>query len=123
MKLNDKIDEMFLLRERKRGLEGQVKEVNAEIAQCQEDLMRRLDEVGTATARGSMASIVITENVVPNIDDWGAVSEWVVENDAVYLLHRRVSAGPWKELMDAGQNVPGITPYTKRAISLTKLRD
>ena len=123
MKLSDKIDEMFMLRERKRGLEKDVKEVNAEIAECNNWLMERLDEVGTASARGSLASVVISESLVPRIEDWGLVSDWIMDNDAIYLCHRRISSGPWKELLDSGQNVPGITPFTKRAISLTKRGD
>ncbi len=123
MKLNDKIDEMYSLRDRKRGLEAQIKAINAEIKGCNDWLIERLSEVGTTTARGNLATATVTESIVPNIEDWGAVSDWIMQNDGVYLVHRRVSAGPWKELMDAGITVPGIAPYTKTTISLTKLRD
>jgi len=123
MKLDETIDHMFMLREAKRGLEAQIKELNAEIAECNDALIQRYAEVGTITARGTLASATVTETVVPKIEDWGAVEQYVLDNDAVYLLHRRVSAGPWKELLDAGDNVPGIVPFTKKAISLTKLRD
>ena len=122
-KLDEKIDHMYALRDRKRGLEAQIKEISAEIAECNDWLLDKLKEVGTTTARGNLASATITESVVPNIEDWGAVSDWIIENDAVYLVHRRISAGPWKELMDAGTIVPGIAPYTKRAISLRKRGD
>lgn len=123
MKLDETIDHMFMLREAKRGLEAQIKELNAEIAECNEALIQRYAEVGTITARGTLASATITETVVPKIEDWGAVEQYVLDNDAVYLLHRRISAGPWKEILDMGETVPGITPFTKRSISLTKLRD
>jgi hypothetical protein len=121
MKINDKIDEMYMLRERKRGLEAQLKDCIAEIAECQTWLITRYKEVGTSTAKGALASATITETLVPQIEDWGQVQEWVMENDAIYLLHRRISSGPWKELMDAGTEVPGIEPYTKVAISLRKI--
>jgi len=123
MKLDEEIDKMFMLREQKKGLEAQVKEVGAEIAQCEQNLLTRLDEVGSTTARGTLASVVKTESLVPRIEDWGEVSDWIMANDAIYLCHRRISSGPWKELLDAGTPVPGITPFTKTAISLTKLRD
>ena len=122
-RLDDKIDKMFMLREQKRGLENQIKEVNAEIADISDWLLDRCDDVGTTTAKGSLASIVVTESVVPRVEDWDAVADYVIDNDAIYLLHRRVSSGPWRELLDTGETVPGITPFTKRAISLTKLRD
>ena len=122
-KIDQMIDDMFLLREQKRGLEAQVKEVGAKITDLQQQLLVRFNEVGTDYARGSMASASVTESIVPQIDDWGQVAEWVMDNDALYLLHRRVSSGPWKELRDAGTEVPGIEPYTKVAISLRRLGD
>jgi len=123
MKLNETIDEMFMLRERIRGLERQKKETEAQLEALSTQLMSRLNEVGTMYARGTLASATITEQVVPTIDDWGKVSEWVMENDAIYLLHRRISSGAWNELRDAGTDVPGIEPFTKRAVSLKKLGD
>ena len=123
MKLDDKIDKMFKLRERKRELEAQVKAINAEIAECNDWLLQRYAEIGTTTARGSLASATLTETIVPNIEDWGLVQQYIMDNDALYLVHRRISAGPWKELMDTGEEIPGITPFTKRTISLRKLGD
>jgi hypothetical protein len=122
-KIDEMIDSMFLLREQKRGLESQVKEVKAKISNLEQDLLTRFNEVGTDYARGSMASASVTESLVPQIDDWGQVAEWIMENDGLYLVHRRVSSGPWKELRDAGTEVPGIEPYTKVAISLRRLGD
>lgn len=122
-KLDEMIDQMFLLREQKRGLESQVKEVNQQISDLQQELLGTMNAVGTDYARGSLASASMTETVVPQIEDWGKVADWVMENDAIYLLHRRVSSGPWKELRDAGTDVPGIEPYTKVAISLRRLGD
>ena len=123
MKLDERIDHMFMLRERKRGLEAQIKETNAEITECMEWLIQRYSDIGTTTARGKLASATLTETLVPVIEDWGEVADWVLANDAVYLLHRRVSSGAWKELLDAGETVPGIRPFTKTSISLRKLGD
>lgn len=122
-KLNDEIDKMYMLREQKRGLEAQIKEVNALIAEQNEWLIKKYDEVGTTTARGVLASATVTESIVPIIDDWGLVQQYIIDHDALYLVHRRISSGPWRELQDAGEHVPGITPFTKRAISLRKLGD
>lgn len=123
MKLDEAIDKLFLLRETKRGLEAQVKAVNVEMKDLNDWLIAKYGEVGTVTARGNYASATITETVVPTIEDWGLVQNYIIENDALYLVHRRISSGPWKELTDTGEVVPGIVPFTKRAISLRKLSD
>lgn len=122
-RLDDKIDEMYMLREQKRGLEAQIKEVNVNIQACNDWLIQKYTEVGTTTARGRMASATITETIVPTIDDWNLVQKYIMENDAMYLVYRRISSGPWRELLDTGEVVPGIEPFTKRAISLRKLGD
>ena len=121
MKLDEQIDKMYMLREQKRGLEAQVKAVNVRIAEGNEWLLKRYAEIGTTTARGTLASATMTETIVPNIEDWSLVQQWILDNDALYLVHRRVSAGPWKELLDTGEHVPGIAAFTKRTISLRKL--
>jgi hypothetical protein len=123
MKLDEEIDKMYMLKQRKKGLEDQIKEVVAKIGDCELNLLTRFKEVGTNTARGDLASATITESLVPRIEDWGEVSDWIMANDAIYLCHRRVSSGPWKELIDSGETVPGIVPFTKTAISLRKRGD
>lgn len=120
-RIDEKIDEMFQLRERKREMESEIKAINADIEECTKWLLAKYQEVGTVTARGKLASATITEQLVPTIDDWGKVQDYVLENDALYLLHRRISSGAWKELIDTGEVVPGITPFTKKSISLRKL--
>ena len=122
-RLDDKIDEMYMLREQKRGLEAQIKEVNAAFAACNDWLIQAYSEVGTTTARGRLASATITETLVPTIDDWNLVQKYIMDNDALYLVHRRIASGPWRELLDTGEVIPGIEPFTKRAISLRKLGD
>ena len=123
MKLNNGIDQLFVLREERRKLEEQIKKINNEFKELHDELLKACDNAGTTTARGSLASVSVTETLVPKIEDWGLAAEWIIANDALYLCHRRISSGPWKELRDSGKNVPGITPYTKRAISLRKLGD
>jgi len=123
MKLDDRIDLMFKLREQKRALEAQAKQLGKELDEHERQLIAAYKAVGTVTARGTLASATITETIIPTIDDWGLVEGWILENDALYLLHRRVSSAPWKELRDAGTDVPGIEPFTKQAISLRKRGD
>lgn len=119
-KLDELIDKLFDLREQRRELDQKVAAVNEQIEEHKLQLLDRFRETGTDYARGSLASATRTEMQVPKIEDWGKVSQWVMENNGLYLLHRRVSAGPWKELLDAGTEVPGIEPFTKIDISLRK---
>lgn len=120
-RLDELIDKMYLLREQKRGLQAQIKEVEENIRKTKLSFLQRCNEVGTEYARGSYASATVTEQVVPHIEDWEAVADWIKENDGLYLLHRRVSLGPWRELLNSGVDIPGIEPFTNKDVSLTRL--
>ena len=122
-RLDEMIDQAYALVERKRELDAESKEIGKKIEAIQEELLQRYDEIGTTISRGQRATATIAEIVVPVVEDWGAVHEYIMENDALYLLHRRLSSGPWRELLDTGDAVPGVKPYTKRSISLRKRGD
>jgi hypothetical protein len=79
-----------------------------------------MDEVGLESARGGRATATISENVVPTATDWDALEQYIYENDALYLMQRRLSASAWRELIESGEVVPGTEPYTQRSISLRK---
>jgi len=42
------------------------------------------------------------------------------ENDALFLLQRRPAAAAYRELLESGQTIPGVEPYTQRQIGLRK---
>ena len=123
MKLNEIIDNMYVIREAIRDTKQKLKEHEEDLKELKLEFQAKCAEAGTDYARGELASASLTEQVVPVIDDWGKVSEYIMENDALYLVHRRISAGPWKELLDMGDEVPGIEPFTKKDVSLRKLGD
>ena len=122
-RLDDIIDEMIIVRDKKRVLEEKIKDLNKSLTTLQDRYIQRCKEVGTEYARGSLGSATIVETVVPKIDDWDQVEAWIKEQDAMYLLHRRISSVAWKELQDMGEIVPGIEPFTKLTVSLRKAND
>ena len=119
--LGSLIDEMFDLRERKRELERELKEIEETMADRESQVIQMLDKDEITLSRGRRASASITESEVPVIEDWEAVQEYIRENDALHLLQRRVSSTAWRELKDAGELIPGTRPFTQRKLSLRKV--
>jgi hypothetical protein len=115
------IDHLFELRERYRALGKEQAEVKEQMDDIEFALLGALDSVGLQMGRGGRASATVTEQIVPTVVDWDAVEQYVYENEALYLLQRRVSPPAWRELVEAGESVPGTEPYTKRGISLRKI--
>lgn len=82
--------------------------------------LAQLDEQGQKRAGTDAGTATITENVLPTIVDWDALTAYIVKEDATHLLQRRVSAAAFRELRDAGMTIPGVEPYLQRQISLRR---
>lgn len=121
MKLGAIIDRLFELRTEKSDLNDKIKVIEEEITELKTLLITRLDDEETLKACGKLASVTITSQVVPNVTDWDQVHRYIVENDACYLLEKRLSAAPYRELLASGNPIPGTEPFEKRDISLRKL--
>lgn len=115
------IDQLDALRERKRELEAKVKEIEGEYAGIEEQLMAKLEEQGIEASKGSKASCSITKTVVANVTDWDAVFKWVKRTGHFHLFQRRLTDTAYREFLEAGKQVPGVEPFTKKRLNLRSL--
>lgn len=120
MTQGEMIDRLYAIREERKDLNARDKELIAEWREVEGNLIGTLEEQGGDIGRTEIATATITENVLPNVEDWDEVHRYVIEEQALHLLHRRISTGAYKELLDAKQSVPGIVPYVQKQISLRK---
>jgi hypothetical protein len=113
---------MFAIREEKRAWAKREKELNEEWAGLEATLLSKLDEQGSVRVSSRQGTAGIEEEVVPIIEDWDEFTNYMRDNDALYLLQRRIAVGAFRELARAGQEVPGLRAVTKRSIGLTASR-
>ncbi len=112
------IDQIWAVREEKRRLESQVKEVGLKIEELETALMERLEAEGLDKATGTKASVSVGSSVVADVQDWDAFWAYILKNKFTHLLQRRVSEPAYRELLDAGKKVPGVQPFTKRKLNV-----
>jgi hypothetical protein len=112
------IDAMFDLREEKRKLDTQVKELEAQYAILEDQLMKRMEEEQTDKGSGKKASASISVGVVADVQDWAAVEAYVKKTGAFQLFQRRISDPAFREILETKKSVPGITPFTKKRLNL-----
>lgn len=74
------------------------------------------------TAVRGVGSVSITESVVPSVENWDSFYEYIRENNAFYLLNRAPNSAAFREAITMGDTVPGVVPFTKRNLSVKKLR-
>lgn len=114
------IAEMFEIRNERKRISERDKVLVDIWRTLEAELMRLGDEMGMRRMSSDLGTATITAEVLPLVDDWDDVHRYIVENDACHLLQRRVSSAAFRELQDAGIDVPGLSPYTQRKISLRK---
>ena len=83
--------------------------------------MKRYSAEETTLSRGSMASASLTESEFFSIEDYDALQEYVFDNEALYLFQRRLSSAAIKELIQNGEEIPGIKTFVRKDISLRKI--
>lgn len=120
--LGDMIDRLAEIRDEKRGLNNQLKELDEQFKDLQEAIMQALDAQGMQFGGSSRYRATITESVVPTVEDWQGVEEFVKQEDALFLFERRIAVAAWREFHESGTLVPGTSPFTKRGLSLTKAK-
>jgi len=108
------------LREHKRELEAQVKVIDQALAANELEIIERLDEMGVNKFAVGKLSFSISENTVGNVEDWDRVHAYIRDNNAFHLVQRRLANAAYKELLDMGEELPGVVPFNKRTLNFRK---
>lgn len=114
------IAKLVEVRDEKRRIGERDKELNDQWRSLEMELLVRLEEQGMKKASTEEGTASITETVLPQVTDWDAVFAHIKATDSFYLLQKRPAAAAFRELLDSGEEVPGMEPYVKKSISLRK---
>jgi hypothetical protein len=104
------------------ALNAQVKELEITRRELEGSLILELDDSNTTLARTEVGTVSIITAILPNVEDWVAFEEYVYENNALYLLQRRVAAPAYRDEVESKGQIPGITTFEKRTLSLTNAK-
>lgn len=104
----------FDLTKQIRDLEADLKTLKGERDGIDEQIIETLSEQGVDSTRiKGLGSVSISQNEVPTVKNWDEFYNYIKEQDALYLLQRRVSSKPIAELFADGEKVPGIEFFTQ----------
>lgn len=118
MNLGEKIDRIYELREQKREFESRAKELGAKIDELKGEVRQELDDMGTHSLTATRAQAIVTEQTVPKVTDWDALRDYIRDNEYEHLFQRRINSAAYKELVDMGEEVPGVEPFVKRDVAI-----
>lgn len=112
------MDRLFQIRNQKRELEEEIKALNEEWEGIEARLLMQMDEQGSTRVANTQGTAILSETLVPQVEDWESFIHWARDNDALHMIQRRVSSPAYREIIESGQSVPGLSPFTKRSVNL-----
>lgn len=120
--IGEKINTLYQLREQIRALNEQLKPLDEHKRALEAEIIEDLDNTGIDKASGELATISISENVVPTVEDWDTFHRFIKRNNYFFLLERRAAAAAYRELLESrkGRTIPGVISFKRRTLNLRK---
>lgn len=117
------IEERLAIKAAYDELNRATKEKKRELDAVEFRLLEALDALGTETARAHGHTVAVNESVKGNIADYDEFIEFVRDNDAWFLLERRISNPAFREMLAErdGEDIPGLTAFNRRTVSVRKV--
>ncbi len=112
------IDRLLEIRERRRELSAEDKTLKEEADGLEESLIVLLRQQDSTRISNKNGIAIISETIVPTVDDWDAASEYIIENQALHLLTRKIASAAFREMLESGQEIPGVRAVTKVDLNL-----
>jgi len=121
--MNDLINRLFAVRREIEDIKRiQLKDLEAEKKDLETQVFGALDELGVdGTTIKGMGTVSITEQVVPQAEDWDKFYDYIMEDKMRFmLLNKALNAPSFREALTIEGDIPGLVPYTKRSLSVRK---
>ena len=101
--------------------EAEIKSQQAEVAAAMKDIIQKAGGTGMKTEYGTVALKTSTRYYA---QDWEAMYRFIVDNDAVHLLEKRIAQKNMSEFLESnpGMIPPGLNTMSETEVSVTKPR-
>ncbi len=91
-------------------------------AKIETEIRERFKKDTLEGAEGKIARVSLKKVVGPQLRDFDKLAKFIVKNDAVELLQRRISKQAWLDWLEERKQrpVPGVSKYEEIRLSVTK---
>lgn len=107
--------------EYQREVDGTLAKMRANEQALEDHIINTFSKADIEGAKGSLASASITRAVYPKVVDWDKAWAFIVKYKAYDLMERRMAKVAFRERHGAGIAIPGVEPFEKMDLSLTKI--
>ena len=103
------LNELTNVRQDLATLLEQEKELKHTKTMLETQIATSLKEQGIDRVGNDQCTVSIKQEIVPTIDDWDMLHQHINDTKQFELLQKRRSATAYRELLQMGQAVPGVT--------------
>ena len=121
--IGEMIDQLAQLKVIMAKLNKELKSLTEKYIDIEQEVIDNLRDLGLKSADSTTVKVTLKTEDYPNVEDWEALYNFITENAIPYLLQRRLSVTGYRDLIEAGTEIPGVATFTKTSLSLTKLRN
>ena len=106
--INELINELANTKDSINSLDEERKEFVQKKVDLESRLVAIMDDQGIDRTANDRATISVKTETMPSAEDWDQIYEHILATKQFELLHRRLSAQAFREILSLGQNVPGV---------------
>lgn len=114
-------DMLHEVREVRLAMEKEAAAVKKRETEINDSIIRDLSKSDDTGAAGRFYRVQIKEKRVPKPEDWQQIHAYIRDNDRFDLLQKRVSDKAVMDMLEAGEEIPGMETALIPSVSLTKL--
>lgn len=116
-------DALYAKNEEIARVNAKVKELEGEKRELENTLLTAMQDAGTNIVRGSAATVSISENIRPQIQDFDELERFVLRRKALHLFERRIAATAYREMKELLGNkpIPGLSEFTQLRLNVRKV--
>ena len=115
--IGELIEQLRKKREELTKLETTKKGLSKDKIGLEGKLLEAMDSQNITSMRGDKATVSISEAVVPTVDSWDDFYNYILETKQPYLLERRPAVTAFREILETGNEVPGLKPFRRRTVN------
>jgi len=108
MNMDKMLNELAETRQELVTLIEQEKALKSKKADLETQIIINLKDQGIDRVGNDACTVSIKQEIVPTVRDWDAVHEHVLDTGQFELMQKRMSATAYRELIQMGQEVPGV---------------
>jgi len=121
MKLGGKVDQLFAFREARRKLEAQAEKLKEKERAIEDYLIENISKEDATGVVGKRAKAVVHTKTVATVENWDELYAHILKTKDFSFLNKAVGQAAVKERWEDNKTVPGVVPYHKISVSLTKV--